>query len=78
MSKRRKCNNSFKQLIKENKKYARNSGHRRDCEKVSGIERCPLHRGSSQICLFCSKNRYFATKICFGVLGHCKIDTTVK
>ena len=49
------------------------SGHYRDREKVSAIERCPLHRGSSQICLFCSKNRYFATKTCFRVLGHCKI-----
>ena len=53
------------------------SGHHWDCEKVSAIEKCPLHRDSSQICLFCSKNIYFATKTCFGVLGHCKIDTIV-
>ena len=51
------------------------SGHHWDREKVSAIDRCLLWRGSSQICLFCSKNRYFATKTCFWVLGHCKIDT---
>ena len=34
------------------------SGHHQDCKKVSAIERCPLHRGSSQICLFCYKSIY--------------------
>ena len=53
------------------------SEHHWDREKVSAIERCPLHRGSSQICLFCSQNRYFTTKIFFGVLEHFKIDTIV-
>ena len=52
-------------------------GHHRDLEKVSAIEGCPLHRGSSQSGLFGYKNRYFAAKIYFGVLGHCKIDTIV-
>ena len=53
------------------------SGHHRDREKVSAIERCPLHRGFSQICLFGFKNNYFTAKTCYGVPGYCGIDTMV-
>ena len=44
----------------------RHSGHQRDREKVSAIERCPLHRGSSQIYLFFINNTNFTLKTCFG------------
>ena len=32
------------------------SGHHLELEKVSAIERCPLHRGLSKIDLFCLEN----------------------
>ena len=53
------------------------SGHHRDLEKVSAIERCPLHRGSSQIYLFFINNTNFTLKTCFGFLGYCIVETIV-
>ena len=53
------------------------SGHHWDREKVSAIERYPLHRGSSQIYLFFINNTNFTLKACFGVLGYCIVETIV-